>query len=103
MVWIDHTGPAGPAGSSVGMVTVGGLQWELFTGLVLCAQLSELSLRDADGLLSLNRQVQNWKIASFVAKSSIPHYKADLKPFYGELGAESVIQLRSFADFTRST
>ena len=32
MVWISHTGPAGPAGSSVGTVSVGGVEWELFTG-----------------------------------------------------------------------
>ncbi|KAH7345611.1 glycoside hydrolase family 12 protein [Rhizoctonia solani] len=58
MVWLSSRGGAGPAGSQVGTVTVGGYSWKLYKGTV-----------------------STWTVYSFVASSEITSYSGDLKGF----------------------
>ncbi|CAE7187199.1 unnamed protein product [Rhizoctonia solani] len=58
MVWLSSRGGAGPAGSQIGTVTVGGYSWKLYKGTV-----------------------STWTVYSFVASSEITSYSGDLKAF----------------------
>ncbi|CAE7089530.1 unnamed protein product [Rhizoctonia solani] len=64
MVWLSSRGGAGPAGSQIGTVTIGGHSWKLYKGTV-----------------------STWTVYSFVASSEITSYNGDLKAFFTHLSS----------------
>ncbi|KAF8601539.1 glycoside hydrolase family 12 protein [Ceratobasidium sp. AG-I] len=73
MIWLSTRGGAGPAGSQIGTVTVGGKSWKLFKGTV-----------------------STWTVYSFVAGSELTSYTGDLKAFFTYLNKSQGVSLSQY-------
>jgi len=73
MIWLSTRGGAGPAGSQIGTVTVNGVSWKLFKGVV-----------------------STWTVFSFVASTELTGFVQDLKSFFTYLSASQGVSSASY-------